>query len=92
MLRTKPKLIVMKRIPAELQDVARKKLFYGLIVVILACSALAFAAMGDSVIERIFCALLVGSALSGSALFSLGHKRAVLACAVIFVIVSFILR
>lgn len=56
------------KIPEEWRDIARKRLFYGIAAVIGLVSFVAFLAIGGSMRDRLVFALIVGIALTASAL------------------------
>jgi len=78
------------KIPEEWRDVARERLFYGVAAVIGLVSVVAFFAIGGGIKERLVFALIVGIALTGSALSSLGHKRLLVTVATIVVILALV--
>ena len=83
---------VPMKIPEEWRDIARKRLFYGIAAVIGLVSFVAFLAIGGSMRDRLVFALLVGIALTASALSSLGHKRLAVTIAATVLILALISR
>lgn len=78
------------KIPEEWRDIAQQRLFYGVAAVIGLVSVAAFFAIGGGIMERLVFALIVGIAVTGSALSSLGHKRLVITVAAIVMILALI--
>ena len=83
---------VLMKIPEEWRDIARKRLFYGIAAVIGLVVVIAFLAVGGSMRERLVFALIVGIALTASALSSLGHKRFAVTTAATVLILAWISR
>ena len=63
------------KIPEEWRDITRKRMFYGIAAFIGLVMVIAFLAIGGSMRDRLVFALIVGIAITASALSSLGHKR-----------------